>query len=224
MFIATVLRSGGDFLPEYVEDLYDNIDYYIGRSYKKLCLTDYPPGELSVPTRPLTEDLKGAYNQIELFKPGLFNESVLYLDIDTIIVDDFCDLLECTYPIIFNRDCLHYKCDRWLTTNFILWDPSRDRGPADAIWDRYYTNKEFYQNLPKKRKVSKPFFQKIFGRCKTIECLFPGRVVSYKEHCCNSWRDLNFEGYPSDAAIITFHGRPRPWDTPRWEEAKREAR
>jgi hypothetical protein len=80
--IITVLKSGPEWLPEYVYKFKKNLDGHITVPYEFLCLSDI---ELDIPTLPLTDFGQGYWNKIQLFRPEFnLNKECLYFDLDTI--------------------------------------------------------------------------------------------------------------------------------------------
>ena len=79
--IVTVLRSGGDYQRIHVEKIRDMVERYVSE-FEFICLTDSPTEEYD---RPLKHDWPGWWAKMEIFNiPG----PVLFLDLDTIIVDN----------------------------------------------------------------------------------------------------------------------------------------
>jgi hypothetical protein len=226
MIVATVLKSGGDFLPEHVTHLHDNLIREIDwkrAAYQKLrfvCLTDIPD-QVPYFTIPLTEGLAGAHSQIELFKPRQFRQQVLYLDLDTLILDDIVELFEYGGPICMLKDFLYdrLKKKRYLASGMMLWNPHEYPEIPRMLWGEYERNKAKYKAKRRKHRVSYSFFQMVLGQKQDVfQDLFPGRIVSYKEHCCNNWAEKKFIGFPDGAKVVCFHGKPRPWQTDLWED------
>lgn len=88
--VACVLRSGGDYAPDYVIRLRNMVRRHIAREHSFVCLSDLDIPEVDV--RPLVHDWPGWWSKIELFRPGLFEGQVLYLDLDTVLVDGIDDI------------------------------------------------------------------------------------------------------------------------------------
>ncbi len=101
--VACVLVRGHvAFTPEYVKRLHSMARRRIGREFEFVCLTDQPelmprgvrPIKISLPP-----GLKGWWAKIELFRPGRFGGRVLYLDLDTLLVDALDEIID--YPAEF---------------------------------------------------------------------------------------------------------------------------
>jgi hypothetical protein len=96
---ACVLKSFGHdhtkrYCPEWVDKLYRGIKRNYRAKFDFVCLTDY---DLHASYRmvPLETDSTGYWSKIELFRPGLFDTPVLYLDLDVIICRDITEDLLC---------------------------------------------------------------------------------------------------------------------------------
>lgn len=194
MIVACVLRSGGDYRPEHVAQLRDSVTQWLP-SARFVCLSD-----CDVPCEriPLITNWPGWLAKLELFRPGLFDDTVLYLDLDTLIVGSLDDIV--AYPHRFT----------------MLSDFNRPDIPASGVmaWRGDYRHlfREFHAGHV-------PFYRRywphkgdagwIVGRLRDAPDRFdaaaPGRIVSYKSHVVG-------RGVPPNASIVCFHGRPRPWE------------
>jgi len=86
---ACVLRSGGIYTPEWVRKLSRAVGFHASRPHRFVCLSD-----VDVPCEriELSSDLPGWYAKLELFRPGLFDGPVVYLDLDTLVIGDLTPL------------------------------------------------------------------------------------------------------------------------------------
>lgn len=79
--------------PSYVQKLKNMVERNLSIPHKFVCLSN-----TEVPTEriPLTDNLPGYWSKLELFKPGQFDngDKVLYLDLDTIILQNIDRLVE----------------------------------------------------------------------------------------------------------------------------------
>jgi len=89
--IITVLKSGPEWLPEYVYKFKKNLDKHITIPYEFICLSDI---QLTVTTLPLINHGEGFWNKIQLFRPefGLTREC-LYFDLDTIFLGNIDQII-----------------------------------------------------------------------------------------------------------------------------------
>jgi len=75
------------YTPEWVLALKNNIElFYRPDSYRFVCLTNVPEQLPFCETIELTDNLPGWWSKLELFKPNQFEGRVLYLDLDTFIL------------------------------------------------------------------------------------------------------------------------------------------
>ena len=87
--VASVFKSGGDYFPKYVRVLRDAVRRHLAIEHRFVCLSDV---EVACERIPLIHGWPSFYSKIELFRPGLFDGPVIYLDLDTVICGDLGDL------------------------------------------------------------------------------------------------------------------------------------
>lgn len=183
--VATLLRSGGEFQPEHVNRL------------RKQCKKAMPPhrfvclSDVSVPCEriPLVHDWMRWWGQCELFRPGLFDGPVLYMDLDTTVLRD---------PGIVAK-----RREFWA-----LYFPHRGKpAPTSGImaW-----NGDFSVIYEKAKVLDKRFNRWVnegifpYVKAREIQAKFPG-FYSFK-------RDIVGKPMPADTRVVYWHGHPRPWD------------
>lgn len=187
-------RSGGDFTPDHVARLCAALDRYLP-GVPLTCLTDRPNEVQADRVVRLATDLPGWWAKMELFRPGLFREGVLYLDLDTVIVG----------PLDFMNDwagrttCLSdFYRPLDVATGALLWT-------GDALseaWRRFDPVADMGRF-----RLDHAMRQWLQGAAR-VQDMWPGRFVSYKAHC----RDRIV---PPAARVVCFHGKPRPQDLPK---------
>jgi alpha-N-acetylglucosamine transferase len=76
---------------EWVEKLQNMVARNLNREYRFVCLSN-----VDVPCEriPLEHDWPGWWSKIELFRPGLFEDRVLYLDLDLVIIDSLDPIVD----------------------------------------------------------------------------------------------------------------------------------
>jgi hypothetical protein len=87
---------------EYVERLHAMARRWISRPFTFVCLTDQPhlvPAGVTAIEIPNPNPLKGWWSKVELFRAGRFTGRVLYLDLDSLIVDPLDVVID--YPAAF---------------------------------------------------------------------------------------------------------------------------
>jgi len=90
--IVCVCKTGGQYSKVDVERLQRQVSDNMRSSYNFICLTD----DLSVAgvceIEPLLHNLPGWWSKLELFRPGLFDGPVLYLDLDSLVLKSIAGL------------------------------------------------------------------------------------------------------------------------------------
>ena len=214
--VAMVYRSGGDFAGDYVVRLADQIDRHLNSRCWTVCLTDRPSPaiERAVDEVKLLEhNWPGWWAKLELF--GL-DGPVLYLDLDTIVranIEQLAAAVESLLPgdVMMLRGFYRpIACSgilgwngslRWLLDRFAQREslhPKTMRGVERAAQFAVrlgLTNDQEY--------VADALLRSGKYRIVYAQDLFPG-IYSYKVHIRPAL------SLPTDAAVICFHGRPRP--------------
>lgn len=171
----------------YVNRLYQMCKRQLSVPFKFLCFTDDPSG-LKCESRKLPNGLVGWWNKLYLFKSGLLKGKVLYLDLDTIIIDslDFVSSFEGDFAIL--RD--FYRPEGY-GSGVMLWNKAPD------LWDEW--NKA---GKPDHGLGDQGFVEKRIKNALRLQDLFPQKFVSFKADCS--------EKIPEGAAVVCFHGVPKP--------------
>lgn len=134
---------------------------------------------------------------MELFAPWVEGD-LFFMDLDTIPCGQFWDLLNVGELTMLDD---FYKPER--AASGLMYLPEDVRSD---VWKLFVKNSIGYM-----QKFRRGGDQEFLGMCFGHKPLrwqkeFPDRVVSYKAH------RLHQEGLPEKAAIICFHGRPKPRD------------
>ena len=178
--------------------------------HRFVCLTDDSSG-VTCNTKRLPESGLGWYAKLAMFRPGLFDGLVLYLDLDSLIVGNLDFVTEFKGDFAILRD--FYRPDGF-GSGVMLWNKNyphvwenwlREQCPADPLGDQGWMEKQ----LPNAR---------------ILQDEFPGKFVSYKVHCQER------DEIPESAAVICFHGEPKNtdfhvehWVTKIWKGEVRKA-
>jgi len=209
MKIVTVLRSGGDFKSHHVQALQRQCGEHAPWC-DFLCLTD-TGGILGVPTAPLMTNWATWWSKMELFAPEM-HDDILYMDLDTVLVGSLDDILM-TGKLTILRD--FYRADGLQSS--LMYLPVEDRA---EIWEAFSANPagimRFYA-----RGGDQRFLEKFWlNRAARWQHVVPGQVVSYKVHCAVNMLGSGpkFQSIPEGARVVCFHGKPRPWDVPQFQE------
>ena len=192
--IICVLRSGGDYTPEYVQNMKKSLDRVIGYrdDWEFFCFTDLQitlPGAVIIP---MHKELEGWWSKLEIFQ---YRGACLYFDLDTVLISDFSYIFKVIRelkPFEFLALKPFRSSEIW-ASGIMAWNGDwnkvfNDFRPSDmqVKWDQRYI-------FPK--------LEKLGATVRSIQGYLMG-VYSYKHHCR--------EELPADASIVCFHGRPRP--------------
>jgi len=187
---VTVLRAGGDFLPEHVQAMAEHVPGLI-------CLADQPvPG---VETRPLQYGWKGWWAKMEAYGPSITGD-ILMLDLDTIV-----RRLPALPAVSTVLPDFYRPADQALMGSGFLFVTEADRA---RIWEKWILAPEGHMASCTTRTCWGD--QGFLAPFLAAGPRWGSNVVSYKVHC-------RMTGVPASADIICFHGQPRPWATRLWK-------
>jgi hypothetical protein len=140
---------------------------------------------------PYPIDLRGWYNKLYLFRPGVLEGRCIFIDLDTVITGnldelfdydgDFCLLRDFHHPYNYGSGLMAFRAEA-----------------TTRIWTEYIR-----LGCPVMPKGDQQFIEKIMPDADFFQDRLPGQVVSYKLNCRR-------RGVPSYARIVCFHGNPRP--------------
>ncbi|UWF60333.1 hypothetical protein [Brucella sp. 2716] len=202
--IVCVLRSGGDFSVDHVKTLHKAARNYSTADF--VCLSDV---EISgVKTITLETNWPGWLAKLELFRPGLFDGPVLYLDLDTVLcgrVDElvrnkpgFSMIADFYYPNVpasgvmswlGDYSTIYEKFSSDLVRQYRNWHPNH----GDLGWIIKHVTPDII-----------PAEERIISYKRDIACAgMPG---------FNKLRSKGNGRVPASASLICFHGSPRPWE------------
>lgn len=201
MRVMLVLRTGGDFKPEHVGALARQIEQHLPGA-DIACLSD-----VDVPCQriPLQHDWPGWFAKMELFRPDI-DGTILYMDLDTVIVGDLSEIASVARLTMLSD---FYKPKRPASGVMLL--PEQYRA---EVWRQWTIN-------PARSMAmcgtlgDQLFIGKMCPHAQRWQDVVPGQIVSYKAHVrakTGHRFDKGNGNVPSNARIICFHGKPRPWD------------
>lgn len=204
--IVSVYKPGKGFSSDYVTRLRDGVAKFCQAPYKFVCLTN--SDIKGVESIPMVANRDGYWNKLEVFRKGLFDGPVVYLDLDTIIVSDVTDML--TYPHKFTAG-LNFKAKhgRSLASWFMGFDGRED---YSYLFDGYTSSTPEQYQQDWARWGDQGYTQDHL-RCdwdSLDDLYFDGRYVSYKWQVRRPWK------IPKGASFVCFHGKPRPHEV-NWE-------
>lgn len=185
-----VLRSGGDFGPEHVLQLAEQVPGLV-------CLTDtLVPG---VPCIPLRYDWPGYWAKMELWSGSVMGD-LLFFDLDTVIRGSVEEIEHAA-----QRKTTLLSDFYWpeIAASGVMYIAEADKGP---IWNAWRKSPARHMKAKRGRGIigDQGFLHQHLASPQRWQEVMPGAFVSYKAHC--------LDGVPPDAKVICFHGQPRPWD------------
>jgi len=204
MINVVCFKWGKEFGPEYVNRLYHSVKRNTTIDLNFICYTEDPSG-VECETREFLEPLPHWWYIIGLFnKSHGFTDRVVYMDLDTIILNNIDHILSIDVPFITLRD---YYRPRGLQTAYIAWQPSW----GEFIWERLAAqySRDQYPLLRKLGRGTNGFLEDSVGLGPEVPRLqdhVPGECVSYKVHIRDKRQACNF----NDVRMVFFHGKPRP--------------
>jgi len=196
--IICVLKSGGDFDGDYVRKLHSAIKNNTSERFVFRCISDEEG--LSTPPIDLHHMWGGFWSKIELFRIHWANPT-LYFDLDTIIIKKIDRLVRAVSKLKENEFMMlrpFRKTEQW-ASGIMAWNG-----------DFTYIYKKFRKGFVKNMMATYQWDQRYIAHClnnrsikvRPIQSNVTGKICSYKHHCQ--------DGLPDDAAIVCFHGKPRP--------------
>jgi hypothetical protein len=184
--VACVLNSGGIYDAEHVARLRAQVAAHLTRPHRFVCLSD-----VDVPCEriALIHGWRGWWAKIELFRPGLFDGRVLYLDLDVTVVGSLDEIADFPAPFAAIPD---YENPAILNSSVMVWDA----GAAD----RAYTD------------FRPAVIEQPGGDQAWISACLPKAAHLPRGWCPSFKHDCRFS-VPKGAKVVVYHGRPKPWDS-----------
>lgn len=189
----------------YVRRLKSAVEKHVTLTHRFVCLTDHPiAGVNCIPSAH-----GGWWEKLSIFRPGLFEGRVMFLDLDTFILENIDDVASYSGHFATLHD---------------FWRP-QGLGPAvmlfDQKWAEFIWQEWAAEGFPKTLPSGDQGWieSRHQGRMRKdvdiLQELYPGTFHSYKTTC--------MEGVPAGCRVCCFHGRPRPheakgWPQTYWEE------
>ena len=198
--VICVLRSGGIYDASWVAKLRDGCERQIKRKHRFRCLSDV---EVPCERIPMQHDWPSWWSKVELFRHGVVDCPMLYLDLDTVLVGEVQ-----IQNLLSSRPHFAMLQSFWkpdMVGSGVMWFS------GDNVQHKVY---EKFAKQPKayiehhKRNADGPYvgdqafvWDALNREVEQVNDYLPG-IKSYKMHC--------FRRLPADASIVCFHGRPRP--------------
>lgn len=194
--VACVLAKPG-YGREWVTRLERMVRSNLTVPHRFVCLTD-DDGGLKCRTKMLPAGLRfgsGWWAKLALFKPGMFGGTVLYLDLDSLIVGNLDFVAKFNGDFAILRD--FYRPDGY-GSGVMLWTK-----PYPHVWERWLD-----EGAPQHPLGDQGWMEQAVPNAYRLQDEFPHKFVSYKVHCKER------DEIPEGAAVISFHGEPKNKDFP----------
>ena len=134
--VACVLRAGGKvgYDAAWVAKLQRAVERNLSHPHRFVCLSD-----CEVPCEHIALETvgKGFWSKVQLFKPGLFDGPVLYLDLDTVICSSIDSIVDCIKDQSF---VMWYEADKLIHSSAFMWW----QGDHSHLWQLYQTQDPSY--------------------------------------------------------------------------------
>lgn len=187
---------------DYVGALADAVARNLAMPHRFVCLTDAVSVPDGVERIPLRHGWRGFWSKVELFRPGLFDGPVMYLDLDTIVCGDITDVANADSPLALSWDMKR----GWVNSSFMRWsvdlsfvyetlagalDPARVMGEFES--GGRWGDQGFLQTSLEARGIGWNW----------IQDLFPERI---------SWHPPASRDLPAapGTSISLWYGHPKP--------------
>ena len=209
--VLSVLKTGGDFTANNVYSLRAQVARHFQAPHEFRVLTDAYIRNMY--KCQLWHDWPGWWSKLELFNVNRLekfkNWPCFFLDLDTVITDDFDLPLPSFNELWMIRDFMAWGDDRyrsrWWASGLMTWSGDFTAIPARAShlgikevdaqfrWDQIFINKTLEREVAEGRVEQRALNDVI-------------RIESFKVH------KLDKDTLDDPPQIVCFHGKPRPWD------------
>ncbi len=201
--IVCVLKIGGIYTPQYVNNLAYAVNKHLTIPYQFVCMTDAPTEEFTDKVHnviPFVHYYPKWWGKIELFRNNLFSGyRVVYFDLDTLIIDNIDFMYSYSGIFCGLRDFYHMVS---LGSGVMCWDGDDER--LNCIYTDFISDS---QSLIKNNLFGDQQWinTAINKHISYLQDYFPKKIVSFKKDCFIDNEII----YPEESAIVCFHGPPR---------------
>lgn len=196
--VIVCLKAGPKYGPEYVNRLWTGVETFLRRRHRFVCMTENRSGlREEIETLPLElGGLIGWWHKIALFKPpsGLEDSRLIFLDLDTVIIGNMDFVLDYQGPFVILRD--FYRPNGYGSAVMSIAP-----GYGQGIWGKFAEHPKLWMA---ELAGDQDFIRMCVDGADLWQDLCPSKIVSYKAQCG--------QGIPEGAAIVCFHGEPKPAD------------
>ncbi len=137
--------------------------------------------------------------------PGVETDTLLYLDLDQVIIGSLDDILDLPYDLACMKDLPSGRCPKNKERNVNVSVTLIRNGAAAFVWDAYQAAGQPTWNPlhPPPRAPLRMAAQEIIDAHGGAEIIPEAWVCSYKYQ-------VRKYGLPEDCRVVSFHGRPKP--------------
>jgi hypothetical protein len=155
---------------------------------------------------PLLYDFTGWWSKLELFRPDILkNSQILYLDLDTLIVDDITEFGEYGGKFLTLRD---FNTLTSISSGIMSFDSDE----TDHIFFKFIEGlKNGYLNLKNFIGGDQQLIEKLIELpVDWVQDLFPHKMAAFKHQCYDAKQKVM--SIPEKTSIVCFHGKPKMGD------------
>lgn len=199
MLNIVCLKWGALYSAAYVNILFDMVRRNLMEGYKGrfICYTDDASGlDSGIEARELPKEFEGWWGKLWLF--SRLKERTLYFDLDTVIVGALDGIAECKSEFATLRD---FYRPNGLQSSVMAW-----QGDQSHIFESWKD-----AGYPRVEGGDQAWIEAVVKDPDILQDMYPGDFVSYKANRCEA-------GFPRDAKVVVFHGKPRPHEAGGWVE------
>lgn len=207
--VCCVLKSGGIYKKEHVNILKSMVGRNLSIDHKFVCLSDC---DVECERIPLINNLQGWWSKLELFRPGLFDGPVLFLDLDTVIVNSLDLLIEkINGPLHLATNVLYvahaYGCSNHAASPIMHW-----YGDYSKIYEDFMVDSAKFMNMPKiATNLGDQGFichHSLYKNHRIQDDLPSNFITSYTKINMSSGRTPSLL---KKASIVCFYDKDKPW-------------
>lgn len=199
MYNIVCIKWGKLYSSDYVNILYSMVKRNVTLPFRFVCLTDDTTGiDSNIECFPILDPtLKGVWHKVSLFRKDLYDLSgeMLFLDLDTIIVDNIDPILKFKGNFI---TAINWHSRPGRNSAMMKFEI----GKHVDIWE------DFIRQVDSITQGKLKGDQNWVTKKRPNETLWPEEwCPSYKIHCLGDKKEASI---PEGAKVILFHGKPDP--------------
>lgn len=206
--VVCVYRSGGIYNETWVAALAKQVRRFLKEDYRFVCLTDkpYEVQALGIETETLQTNWSGWWSKVELFREGLFQDRVLYLDLDVIITGPLERLVQSASGF---TGCDDFYVPGTLNSSVMSW-----RGDYSILYELMLSNASDIKVKFENRSSSGNFGDQ--GYIEAVIRNLGKRIEFFPSEYVVSWKKAARYSIPTAASVVAFHGKPKMPDANGW--------